>query len=162
LKITARGNKRLMALLAFELVALVAIVAIVGHVARPAVSGPVNLTVYGFVKDNAGNPVDGAGVVVTDVQTTASQATTTDSSGFYIVEFDLAQWNVGDTIRVVATFNSVQEENTTTASDLGTEQVDINYTTEIPEFGSVAGSLVAVIAVAGVATLFVWKKPRRF
>jgi len=159
-KISQRRNKRLLAILAFELVVLVAVGVFLGQATKPAASGTANLSVYGYVRNMSGTPLEGASVSVTVVETPRTLATTTDATGFYIVEFDLADWDVGDHIEVVATYDALQQMNTTIASDLTVEQVDINYTYEIPEFGGVGGSLVAIIAVAGVAGLFILKRPR--
>ena len=121
-----------------------------------AATGP--LTVYGTVYDNMGYPLEGASVVITIVETAASRSTTTDESGFYTCaadEFAAGDYDEGDTIQVVATYNSVEATNSTAVTALmegnGIAGMDVHYLTEIPEFGSLFGVLLVSIALGVVA-----------
>ena len=73
-----------------------------------------------------------------------------------------AEYDVGHTIRVDVTYNSVPTSEsvivTTTMETTGLAQVDVHYLTEIPEFGSFAGVAVASIAVGAIAMLSMRKR----
>ncbi len=120
----------------------------------PAAAGPLNLTVYGWVYDSGGLPIEGADVVV-QVQAGVfhSEASTTDVDGFYQVEFDLSYWNIGDTIRTTATYNTEQEFEEEIADADGTLQIDVNFAFAIPEFGSFPGVIIATVLVGSVALM---------
>lgn len=147
----------------FAVVALLVGAMLVSTTNASAATGP--LTVYGYVYDNLGDPLEGATVVITIVATAESRSTTTDENGFYTNaadEFESGDYDVGDTIQVVSTYNSVEatnsEEVTEDMEEFGLAQVDVHYLTEIPEFGSFAGVVVASIAVGAVAMLSMRKR----
>ena len=120
----------------------------------PVAAGPLNLTVYGYVFDNGAQPLEGAGVVV-EVQagTYPSLSTTTDSDGFYVVEFDLGDWQIGDTVRTTVTYSSYQEYDEAVTDEYGTVQIDITFAYAIPEFGSFFGVVVATVLMGSVAVI---------
>ena len=125
----------------------------------PAAAGPLNLTVYGWVYDSGGLPIEGADIVVeVRAGTFPSEASTTDSDGFYQVEFDLADWNVGDTVRTTATYNAQQEYDEAIADAGSTVGIDIHFTFEIPEFGSFPGVVIATVLVGSVALMSIRRR----
>ena len=73
------------------------------------------------------------------------------------------EWYIGDRLRVDVTYMGAEATNytdiTQEISDLSYAQVDVHYLTEIPEFGSFAGVVVASIAIGTVA-LFSMRKKR--
>lgn len=160
MRISHRRNKRLLAILSFELALLVCLGFVLDNAARPAISGTGPLDVYGFVTDSAGTPIPNADVTVTVLSTMAVRTCSTASDGSYQVAFLTSDWNSGDTVQVVVVYNTVQEIRTGVADDLGNMWIDVQFSFEIPEFGSVMGSMVAIAAVAFVAVLFIWKRPR--
>ena len=76
-------SKTRRALAVVTVIAALAFVSLMS-VSDPAAAGPVNLTVYGWVYDSGGQPIEGAGVVV-QVQAGVfhSEFSTTDVDGFY-------------------------------------------------------------------------------
>jgi len=119
-----------------------------------AAAGP--LVVDGHVYDQTMTAVSGATVVVAvtnGATLRGTQTTTTDSVGFYTVTIDPNQWDVGNTLTVVATkLPDVGEASKTIDSDFQT--VDVMFGAVIPEFGpgmmaGVAG-LTALIVIVGV------------
>lgn len=110
--------------------------------------------VQGYVYDSLDIPLDGASVKVemvnkTTLLVTATETTTTGSDGFYGVTFDISSvWEVGDTILVTATYNLNEQSNQAFADDVGFQQIDVHFGTVIPEFGSLFGPVVAVVAIA--------------
>ncbi|HXK37152.1 MAG TPA: hypothetical protein VJ553_06240 [Candidatus Paceibacterota bacterium] len=121
-----------------------------------------DLTVVGVVYDVGGVPLEDADVVITIVGTPFARYAVTDSDGQYTTptDFNGTDYIVGDTIRVVASYNSqvTAPNETVIDSDMalyGATQVDVHYTYEIPEFGSLTGTVVAMSAIALVgAALF--------
>ena len=71
-----------------------------------------------------------------------------------------SEWNDWNDITVIATFGEQATETGVCDPVLTYSQIDVQFTFEIPEFGSVMGSMVAIAAVGVVAALFVWKRPR--
>jgi len=117
--------------------------------------------VQGHVYDEDGNLLTGINVKVEMInQTThlptATDYSTTESDGMYGVTFDLfSVWETGDTIRVTATYNSVDQVNETTANSGPSQVVDVHFPTAIPQFGSMLGFAVAagVVCVVGIGFL---------
>lgn len=159
MRISHRRNRRLLAILVFELAVLAMLSTVLDTASRPALSGTGPYTVSGFITDAAGTPVEGASVAVTIVQKVVTLTCETDSDGFYQVEFSDFEWDIGNDINVVATYGG-QETATDVCNEFGVSLVNVQFTFEIPEFGSFMGSTVAIAALAGVAILFVWKRPR--
>lgn len=127
-----------------------------------AVTGP--LTVVGYVYDLSGQPLQGANVVVTVDRTGATSSGVTGSDGSYQAspDFSTSEYDIGDTIRVVANYNSNEEVNTSTVlEDLGLLQIDVHYTYEVPEFGTILGFLVATVLVGMIAIYSVSKRKGR-
>ena len=126
-----------------------------------ATAGTGPLTILGYVYDNMGNPLEGASVVVTNEDTSATFSTSTDESGYYQDDFESNQWYVGDRVRVDVTYMSAEATNYTDITEDHSAdsfaQVDVHYLTEIPEFGSFVGVVVASIAIGTVA-LFSMRK----
>lgn len=159
MRILHRRNKRLLTLLALELVVVTMVGLTMQHASRPAISGTGPYTVYGYITDSTGTPVDGADVAVTIDKIPTTLHCTTASDGYYQVEFSESEWDIGNNIQVIAVFGG-QETETGVCNDIGLSQIDVQFTFEIPEFGSVMGSTVVIAALAAVAIVFVWKRPR--
>lgn len=126
-------------------------------------AGPQDMSVRGYVWDSEYRDVEGASVVINikDGETVRStDSDTSDANGFYSVMFAAAEWEVGDTIEVIFTFESRQDTNWTTAIDATIQYVNMTFSFEIPEFGSLLGLALAAIAlgVVGTAAVVVWKK----
>lgn len=129
---------------------------------RSAQAGDSSLLVWGYVTDSVGTPVEGAWVTMTDLNTGKIRTATTDGTGGYSNagdEFGLSDWFVGDTMRVVATFNSQDSTPTNvvlTSENTGTGliQIDTEFPYEIPEFGSFLGVMVALLAAGAVGAVF--------
>ncbi len=123
------------------------------------VTGP--LTVWGYVYDLAGQPLEGADVVITVDRTGATSYGVTGSDGRYqgTPEIDAAQYDIGDTIAVVATYNSNSQSATgTVVEDIGVLQIDVHYTYEIPEFGTFLGFIAAFVIVAVVGAVLLARR----
>jgi hypothetical protein len=120
--------------------------------------------VRGYVWDSAGTLVDGADVTVNIKQGVVIRSTltdTTDSAGFYSVVFLSGQWDIGDTIEVIASFSGDQTDpNSTAATSALVQWVNVTFDYVIPEFGSTTGLLVtgALLGAIGVVALVYFKK----
>jgi hypothetical protein len=117
--------------------------------------------VVGTVRDSAGTPAPDVSVTVNmkngeTVISTHSEST--DELGEYSVLFLSAEWEVGYTIEVIATFHGNQESNSTTATDSMTHTVDVTFTFEIPDFGSEVGLIAAGGAIGLVAAVVILRK----
>jgi len=127
-----------------------------------APTGP--LSVWGYVYDLAGQKLVGATVVVKIVETDATRTDTTDSEGRYQTpsDFSTSEYDLGYTIQVTAAYNSLPQQNSTQVTqdifDFGVAQVDVHYTYEIPEFGSVVGTSLAGVIIAGIAVMVLCRR----
>jgi len=151
-----RRSKTIVRLMLCSVFASIAVLALSSTVSA-APFGP--LIVSGIVYDEAGDPLDGAHVVVTDTNTLVSETYDTGSDGFYYVSISgQGGWDVGDTIEVVATFGEDQATNTSEATaqmEIDGMEVDVHFGTAIPQLGSsvgiaIAAGLVGLIAVVAV------------
>ncbi len=144
-------------------------VAMVGMVlmAHTSSAGVWPLNVRGYVWDNKGNPVPNIPVTVnilyqSNGSVRSTWTTTTTSIGFYSKSVDSSGWDTGDTIQVIATHNSNQQSNSTTATAAAIQYVNVTFPYEIPEFGPGWAGLVAAggaVAAVGVAlTIFLRRK----
>jgi hypothetical protein len=129
----------------------------------PAEAGPSDISVRGWVWDSAYREVEGASVVVNVIDggsTVTTESTTTDGDGFYSVFLLAAEWNVGNTFQIVVTFDSKQDTNQTIATSAAIQYVNLTYTFEIPEFGSLAGMTLVAFALGGVgvAAVVLWRR----
>ena len=129
-------------------------------------TGTSSLTIWGYVLDVGDNPVSGASVTVLIVETSA---TSTDpdgsaSNGAYQIdpEFDPSEYSIGNTIRVTAVSSlGTKIVETPVTSDMDTTglgQVDVKYTTAIPEFGSMYGVLISTFAIGVVVVVVLGRK----
>jgi len=120
--------------------------------------------VRGYIKDNMGNPVEGASVLVEivkpDNSVRASGTDTSISTGLYSVMFGPDDWESGDTIRVTSTYHSDSRVGSTGVTSDPIQEVDITYPYEISQFGSWAGFAVAGGILAVVAIVFVGKRKK--
>jgi hypothetical protein len=121
--------------------------------------------VRGYVWDSEGTLISGADVTVNIKQGVVIRSTltdTTDSVGLYAVSFLAADWDVGDTIEVIASFSSQQTPpNSTAATSALVQWINVTAPFEIPEFGSMAGFIVTgglLGAVAVVALVYFRKR----
>jgi hypothetical protein len=128
-------------------------------------------TVYGYVKDSGGNPVDGATVTVRmkdpDTQEVRSFGTTTTASGgFYAVTFggfNGLEWLVGDILEVEVEKDAQSVIDNNQFADAGImQEVDVTWPDLIPEFGAGFGAAVAAVAIAGVAVAVVGRRKSLF
>jgi len=117
--------------------------------------------VIGTVRDNAGTPVQGALVIVKmfdGLTEKSSHSDTTDSLGRYTTSFGGAEWSLNWRIEASATYNSQTETSTATCDDAVTQIVDVTFTFEIPEFGTMVGTIVAGLALGIVAITVLFRK----
>ena len=118
-------------------------------------------TVAGTIRDSADTPCPDVSVTVNmkDGETVMStKSETTNEQGEYSVLFLAAEWEIGYTIQVIATWSSQQESNSTTAIDSFTHVVDVKFTFEIPDFGTEVGLIVAGGAIGLVAAAVILRK----
>lgn len=160
MKLCGSSSRPAFAVLIMFIVA-VAIVTSIADLGRPNASvmtGPGPKIVQGYVNDTVGNPLEGALVTVEIIAQVGgsvrdTQTDTTGSDGYYMVTFDLNKWDIGDTIRVTATYDSDQQSNQIVANGDASQQVDVNFGFTIPEFSSLFGLVAALAAVVCVANL---------
>jgi hypothetical protein len=122
--------------------------------------------VKGYIWDNVGNPVEGAQVTVnilaqSDSSIRATLSEDSNAIGYYSMSFAMGEWDEGDMIEVLATYDSIQEPNSTVATDYPSQWVNVSFKFEIPEFGSYLGLLIAGGAIGIVGIAVVSMKRRR-
>jgi hypothetical protein len=126
------------------------------HVADAATQPKI---VWGYVYDEAGQPLAGATVTVTmkyGTGTTRSEITAdpTESDGYYMVTFETNQWEEGDTIEVSAMKSGGEVATNSTGAtpaNAGDQQIDIHFSEiVIPEFGNA----LAVVPAFGAIVVF--------
>jgi len=120
-----------------------------------AAEGPKG--VDGIVRDSFGDVVVGADVTVNirnkpSGQVTASLQYVTITGGFYTVSFAKEQWQIGDTIEVLASYGDESGTNSVVADEEPYQEVNVNMLPiVIPEFPgfylSVVVSLIAILLV---------------
>ena len=131
--------------------------------AAPASAALFPKVVDGLVFDSVGTPLENAYVTVkilraSDNTTRATQNYWTDETGFYTVTFDGAYWDEGDTIQVIAEFNSAQRSNSTLADSGPWQTIDVEYPYEIPEFGGYWPTLIGLAGAGAVGAVFLVRK----
>jgi hypothetical protein len=117
--------------------------------------------VRGYVWDKVGRTVEGADVTVNirwasddTIRSTLTEATNSD--GFYSVSFGMSDWDIGDRIQTIATYNSIQDDNSTIATNSNIwpiQFLNVTFAFEIPQFGSTLGLVIAGGAVGAVAVV---------
>lgn len=128
---------------------------------RVATAAPIGpLIILGTVYDSAGNPLEGAHLVVTDLNTLVSDSTDSMSGGFYTLSIPGGGgWDIGDTIQVVATSPGEDEKTVTQVVPADAESsgmtIDVHFGTAIPQFGTTIGMAVAAGLVGVVAVVTV-------
>lgn len=146
-------------------VAFVAAIAMVS-LALPAhvAAETLDLTVFGYVTDTLAMPVQGAHVVIENLDTsiTYTDVPDTDSDGQFMYDIPAAEWTQGDEIRVTATFGSWTGFTQEGAPDpaIPMVQIDVELSEAIPEFGSMIGASIAACLAGAVAIVMVGK-PRK-
>jgi hypothetical protein len=148
-----RLGRKMLAVRASIVLIAIAMVLVLTSNAAMAGSGPI--TVRGYIKDSAGTPLQGASVFVEiiapDTTVRTSGTYLTNSAGLYSAAIGTFDWEVGDKINVTSTYLGNVGNNWTTATSLPVQYVNVTYTYEIPEFGSMTGLLVAAGAIGLVA-----------
>lgn len=145
----------------FSALMLAAVVSFITHNAAADIGPKV---VNGTIFDSGGHPITGADVAVsvynktTHIQTGPTLTTTTDDDGFYFVTVDPGNWDVGDKIDVVASFNSAQTNNSAKADSNPTQEINVQFPLGIAQFGSLIGLGVSAGLVAVVAIVFLKKR----
>ncbi|HEX7391982.1 MAG TPA: hypothetical protein VF374_03420 [Thermoplasmata archaeon] len=153
---------------AFTLTIAIALVAMfVLSQSVQAASGPKQ--VRGYVRD-----VDG--LLINDIPITINirrasdntvRATLTDTSGalgedgYFSQTFVYSDWDIGDTIEVIATHGANQESNSTVATVWPYQWCNVTFPYAIPEFGSIVGFLIAGGLIAAVAVVFLVVKKKK-
>lgn len=149
-------------LIAFSFIAMLLLLASL-MVPTSAKAATHTKDVRGFVYDADYRKIPGASVSVTMLNpgNPVTKSEPSDSTGWFNIQFLAAEWDVGVTIRVVATYSSQQSDpNETTANDIIFQWCNATaFEFEIPQFGSAAGLLVTagIIGVVAVTVLF-WKR----
>lgn len=115
------------------------------------------LIVFGYVYDEAGQPLQGADVVVTDLITSSSvESDPTLSTGFYTATLGVGTWGIGHAIQIAVTApGGAQASRTAPANDSDFLFLDVHFPTAIPQLGgpvgfAVAAGLLGVVAVVAV------------
>lgn len=134
----------------FGLIFALSLFAFTGISKASAVSTQVGI-VQGLVSKPDNSPADGASVSV--VCNSNTQTDTTDSSGFYFVQYPDGDCVAGDTATVTATLGSLSGTNTGVMVTNGYNpylvlDVAIVHVPLIPEFGLITGA-AALTASAG-------------
>ena len=88
----------------------------------------------------------------------SSHSDTTNTLGRYTTTFGGTEWSDGWTINVSATYNSQTETNNAICDDAPIQTVDVTFTFEIPEFGTMLGIVVAGLALGIVAVAVLSRK----
>ena len=151
-------------ILCFALVASLALsfIVMLSPTGARATEPGLTLSVSGYVTEG-GAPVVGATVTITEAVTHVTRVTTTDSTGLYTTfnpgDFADTEWTRGDPITVEVNNGGRIASSSANAPTppLSSLSIDVTYTA-IPEFGSVAGALVAALVVAVIAAVFVGTK----
>ncbi|MBE0517769.1 MAG: hypothetical protein IH630_00905 [Thermoplasmata archaeon] len=123
--------------------------------------------VKGYIWDSAGRPADGTDVTInilrqSDSSIRATMSETVGASGYYSVSFDPDEWDIGDTIQVIATYESAQQPPVSVvATSVPYQWANVTFLFEIPEFGSYLGLLLAGGAIGAVGIAVVAMKRRR-
>ncbi len=121
----------------------------------PADAGTGPKTVWGWVKDSEGTPIEDILVTVnirdTEYAIRSTLQDTTVEGGYYTVTFPLDEWYVGDTVEVVVSYMGDQEIETKLITGEGSEEVNVQFEFVIPQFGSMLGFALAAGFVAVVA-----------
>ena len=121
--------------------------------------------VRGYAYDAAYRPIEGAQVTVTMFISAGNPRTIlsepTSALGFFNIQFQDAEWEVGDIIQVIASFGGDKSDANETIATNGFLQW-LNATAfefEIPQFGSTAGLFLTagLIGVLAVTVLF-WRR----
>ncbi|UCE91288.1 MAG: hypothetical protein JSV90_07715 [Methanobacteriota archaeon] len=137
-----------------------AFTAIIVTVPGNSEAGTFPKLIYGYVWDGAGTPLEGADVTVNirrpDTSIRATLTSATQLNGDYMVTFAPADWEIGDTIEAISTYQGHQESNSTGPITMEEPQwVNISYAFEIPEFGSAAGFLFTGALLGAVAVVMI-------
>jgi len=158
---------------AFTLTVAIALVAMfLMSQSAQAATGPK--AVKGYVRDVDGNFINDIPITVNIRRASDNtvRATLTDTSkyvevdgedwnGYYGVTFGPSDWDIGDTIEVIATHGANQESNSTVATVIPFQWVNVTFPYAIPEFGSIVGFLVAGGLIAAVAVVFLVVKKKK-
>ena len=127
-----------------------------------------NKIVYGIVYDRADQSIPGADVVVEiwggdwPVQEffRTSDSTVSDASGHYEVTISSNYWDPHNTIKVIVTYDSIQESDKFEADAEEYQEHDMFMNLEIPEFNSSHGFL-AIMAGCMILMVILLKRKRR-
>ena len=167
MRMMARGGNGTRARAAYALtlavtVALVAMFLLSQSV--EAATGPKQ--VRGYVRDVDGRFIDEIPITInirraSDNTVRATLTDTSDVGGYYSQTFGPSDWDIGDTIEVIATNGGDQESNTTLATALPMQWCNVTFPYAIPEFGSIVGFLVAGGLIAAVAVVFLVVKKKK-
>ena len=124
-------------------------------VLRAGTAASAPLIVTGTIYDSSGNLVEGADVNVTVIRSILpwpSQTYVSIEGGFYVVTFDMTDWQIGDTVKVVASFGGENGENQTTA-DSSPLEINVTLVAAIPELHDTASVMLTVGAMAALVIL---------
>lgn len=129
-----------------------------------AATGPKQ--VRGYVTDVEGNFVQGIPLTInirwaSDDTVRATISAVSDEDGYFSETFEYSQWDVGDSIQVIATHDGNQVDESVTATDFPYQWCNVSFNYEIPEFGSVTGLLIAGGLIAAVAVVLLVSKGRK-
>ena len=125
--------------------------------------------VRGYVYDADYRKIGGADVTVRMLDSDLNQrsihnelsSSEPSTKGYYNLQFENAEWEITDTIQVIATYNSQQTDpNTTVATNAFFQWLNATaFEFEIPQFGSTFGLLLTAGIIGVVAvTVLVWRR----
>lgn len=161
------GLRSSVVVLSAALMVLVLAVAIVPRSSVAADDHPMQIK--GYVYDNAGHKVANADVTVTIYSGATPGAfgtDTSDSVGYFTVDFAKGQWATGDKVLITAEYKSLQASNGTDATPVvilnGNNFFawkNVTFPYEISQLGNMTGLLVTAGLVGVVAAVaVVWRR----
>ena len=128
-------------------------------------AGTLPYSIYGYVYDVDGTPVVGATVVVSvwdnDNEKTTLPSTETSGDGFYeCAFFDGSIWDPDKPVEVTADTGTKQMTVTDTLVAGDSMQIDVDFRTLIPQFGTTTGFAVAA-GLVGIIAIMILPRVRR-
>ena len=116
-------------------------------------------TVYGYVRDDRGNPIKGERVIIVDTRTDQARTAFTDQEGYYEGLLHLHNDNLGDEVAVMvgdqrktvrATFDPEDLESERKVQiDFGAESTSAGEVTSLPTWVYGMGALVVLALIFG-------------
>ena len=119
--------------------------------------------VSGHVRDSGAKPVSNVTVMIafksgSDIR--SIKYTSTNDSGYFSVMIPEDDWHPGDKVEVSSFYDNETAVNQTTADDYPHQEIDLRFAADVPEFGSLFGVVLAVVALALIACFILLRRRR--